>query len=217
MTKGAMTLAEGSEEYKTDVNIVLNDRVSRKHVLRTTLNTFAVWKSKYGKESSPFQGRLKGTIKEAAFIDNEIWVFDIDGTRVSDIITAVSIAAQFYRVEPGYIMSNVYIKNLNVEGEHGMTRQDLVGANAALYSGVTRSLKQAAQHFGLRGSLDLFVLSNNANHKIPKDDLYRALKKGGASNVTSDNNVYRYTVGSNCGNERVRNLKEHLHKATIKL
>lgn len=122
MINGAMTLAEGSQKkgYRTDATMVLNGGSERGYILRTAFDSLAVWKAKYGKGISPFYPRLRTAIKEAALIDDEIWVFNVDGTELSDLISAVSIGAQFYKVSPEYILSNVYIKNLNAEGERGM-------------------------------------------------------------------------------------------------
>jgi hypothetical protein len=122
MSNGAMTLAEGSQkkDYRTDATMVLNGNTERGYVLRTAYDPLPVWKAKYGKGISPFYPRLKTGIKEAALIDDEIWVFGIDGTNVNDLISAVTIGTEFYKVSPQYILESIYIKNLNAEGERGM-------------------------------------------------------------------------------------------------
>ncbi|HEY6530601.1 MAG TPA: hypothetical protein VIZ65_18080 [Cellvibrionaceae bacterium] len=46
---GAMSLAEGQYEFKTDVNLIFGagrQRVERAYVLRTTLHSLAVWKTR---------------------------------------------------------------------------------------------------------------------------------------------------------------------------
>lgn len=102
MASGAMTLAEGSQkkDYRTDATMVLNGSAERGYVLRTAFDSLSVWEAKYGKGISPFYPRLKTGVKEAALIDDEIWVFGVDGTRSSDLINAVSIGARFYKVSP---------------------------------------------------------------------------------------------------------------------
>lgn len=122
MASGAMTLAGGShkKDYRTDATMVLNGSAQRGYVLRAAYDALSVWKAKYGKGISPFYPRLKAAVKEAALIDDEIWVFGVDGTNSNDLINAVSIGAQFYKVNPKYVLSSVYIKNLSAEGERGM-------------------------------------------------------------------------------------------------
>lgn len=72
MTNAAMTLAEGNPDFRTDATLVINDTAEREFVLRTTLDSLSVWKTKYTDPISPFQGEIKTTTKEAAFVDGEI-------------------------------------------------------------------------------------------------------------------------------------------------
>ena len=56
MSKGAMTIAEGSQkkDYLTDATMVLNgESEERRYVLRTAFDPIAVWKVKYAKNISP--------------------------------------------------------------------------------------------------------------------------------------------------------------------
>ncbi len=109
MSKGAMTIAEGSQaaKYKTDATLILNGSEERKYILRTSFDSLSVWKTKYAQGVSPFYPRLKASIKEAALIEDEIWVFGVDGTSMQHIIDAVMVATQFYQVGPRDILSNV--------------------------------------------------------------------------------------------------------------
>ncbi|HSX52150.1 MAG TPA: hypothetical protein VLF09_14395 [Cellvibrio sp.] len=84
--------------------------------LRTSLDQLSVWKTKYVKTNmSPFDAKLKTTIKEAAIIDKEVWVFGIDSTKAQDIVAAIEIATRWYKVGADKILSDVYVKNLNAE------------------------------------------------------------------------------------------------------
>lgn len=220
MTDGAMTLAEGDIQYKTDVGVVFGNSVIRKNVLRTTLHSLAEWKAKYAPSSdpknvSPFEGRLKSVTKKAAYIDGEIWVFGINATSKSDLISAVDVATQFYKVLPAEIIGNVYVKNLNIDGENGFTASQRVEANERLYSSVTSALSGVSSHFGIQeDGVKLYVFSNNSNEKIPQKNLHKALKKGGAKSVSTDSKTHNYWVGSNCGEFEYK-FVENLHMATI--
>jgi len=216
MSKGAMTLAEGSqkERFKTDATLVLNGSKGREYVLRTAYDSLSVWKAKYAVNVSPFYPRLKTSIKEAALIDNEIWVFGVDGTNTNDIIDAVTIATQFYLVEPKDILSDIYIKNMNAEGQHESNMPLLVKLNMALYESVTRALVEACRHFGIRSGVNINVYSSSINPKISKSELHAALKAGGASAVETDPRKVRHKVGSNNGEDSVP-LVSNLHVAKL--
>lgn len=58
---------------------------------------------------------INGVTKQAAVIDREVWVFDIDATNANDIFLAVTIAANFFKVSAKEIMGDVYTKNLNAD------------------------------------------------------------------------------------------------------
>ncbi|WP_444905437.1 hypothetical protein ACJJIQ_09635 [Microbulbifer sp. ANSA003] len=216
MSKGAMTLAEGSQKnkFKTDATLVLNGNQEREYVLRTAYDKLSVWKAKYAVSVSPFYPRLKTTIKEAALIDNEIWVFGVDGTNVSHIIDAVTIATQFYQVKPKDILSNIYIKNLNAEGQHEGNMPLLVKLNMALYENTARALTEACKYFGIQSGFNIHVYSSNVNPKISRSELHQALKAGGAKTVATDSRKIRHKVGSNNGEDSVP-LVSNLHVASM--
>ncbi|WP_444919327.1 hypothetical protein ACJJID_00035 (plasmid) [Microbulbifer sp. CnH-101-G] len=218
MSKGAMTLAEGSQKksFKTDATLVLNGNKEREYVLRTAYDQLSVWKAKYAVNISPFYPRLKASIKEAALIDNEIWVFGIDGTNANHIIDAVTIASQFYQVQPRDILSNIYIKNLNAEGRHEGNLPLLVKLNMSLYEKTTEAIVKACKHFGIQSSINIHVYSSNINPKISKSELHEALKAGGAKSVETDKRKIRHKVGSNNGVDSVP-LVSNLHVATLGL
>lgn len=216
MSKGAMTLAEGSQhkDYKTDATLILNGVDARGYILRTAYDPLSVWKSKYSKGTSPFYPRLKTSVREAALIDNEIWVFGIDATRSKDIIDAVTIATIFYKVPANYFLGNIYIKNLNAEGERGMDLKLLVDINRKLYEQTVVAIREACVHFGMRESVNVHVYSSNINHKIPKDVLHGALKSGGANNVQTDDRELNYKSGGNDHVLRAR-VDTNMHVARL--
>lgn len=218
-SKGAMSIAEGNFDYRVNVNLVLDggQRI-KKYVLRTTLDSLGVWKAKYAKNSSPFKRSINGVTKDAAIIDNEVWVFGIDATKSSDIVTAVTIAKNHFKVSAKDIIGDVYVKNLNVEAENDMESQARVRANKHLYASVSTGLSDAAKKLGISGSINLWVFSNNKNPKIPKEELHDALQKeGSATSVTSDDKTkHQFLVGSNDGME-VRKIITNLHLATLKI
>lgn len=217
MSKGALTLAEGSQKkkFKTDATLVLNGNEERQYVLRTAYDSLAFWKAKYAVSVSPFYPRLKTSIKEAALIDNEIWVFGIDGTKQQDIIDSVNIATQFYLVRPEEILSNVYVKNLNAEGQHEDNMPLLVKLNIDLYKSTTEAIAGACKHFGITGNINLHVYSSNINPKIPRSELHEALRSGGASSVETDSRKIRYKVGNNKGTVGIP-MVSNMHSATLK-
>lgn len=214
MTSAAMTLAEGNPDFRTDATLVISGSAERDYILRTTLDSLSVWKTKYTDTISPFQGKLKETTKDAAFVDGEIWVYGVNATSVSDVISAVQIGMQYYKVTAEDLISNVYIKNLNAERENEMEAKALIQANKNLYQLVCETLDKVAEHLGVKQKIHLFVYSSNLNHKIPQRDLHYALKKGGASSVQTDPKTYPFVSGSNCGKFKAT-IKSNLHLATL--
>ena len=217
-SKGALTLAEGRYDYKVDVSIILNNGLAKKDlVVRTCLDQYSVWKAKYAKAGSPFKAFIKGTMKEAAIIDREVWVFGVDATKSNDIFTSVKIGMNYFNVSADEILGDVYVKNLNAERENAMLRQALVDANKNLYSEVCRAIREAAKLLGCRNALNFWAFSNSANPKIPKEELHKALKQGGAESVvTDDETKHVFNVGDNFGGPGQR-FKTHLHLAKLKV
>lgn len=215
---GAITIAEGNTRFKTDVTLALNnERNMRNHILRTTYDELSVWKAKYANSNiSPFEGQHKSVAKEAALIDGEIWVFGVNATRAADIVAAIHIAAKFYKIKAEDILRDIYVKNLNVEGENSMGNQALVQANKGLYTGVCTALVEAARHLNVTGQLNFWVISNNANPKIPQGELHQSLRDGGATAVVTDQQSHIYVSGSNDGLAQLK-LKTNLHLATLKV
>lgn len=213
---GALTIAEGDSQYKTDVSLAFGgNRIEKRFVLRTSFDSLSVWKTKYVKTNmSPFDARLKTIVKEAAIIDKEVWVFGIDSTKVRDVVASIEIAARWYKVTPDKILSDVYVKNLNAEHENTMGDQALVAANKELYSGVCAALIEAARLLGVKDALNLWVISANINPKIPAEDLHNALREGGADSVETDSYPHKYVSGSNDGLLR-RSFKTNLHLAKL--
>ncbi|MBU6954616.1 hypothetical protein [Hahella sp. HN01] len=216
---GAMSIAEGRYEYKVDVSLILNNGKRKKDfILRTCLDSYSLWKAKYAKSGSPFQTFIKGTLKEAAIIDNEVWVFGVDATKANDIVIAVKTAMNYFRVSAESIIQDIYVKNLNSEGEDSILKQALVDANKNLYSNVCKAIRAAAAELGCSNSLNFWVFSNHTNIKIPKGSLHDALRQGGAESVASDaeENLHRFYVGSNSGG-RGPKFKTSLHLAVLKV
>ena len=218
MSKGALTLAEGSQQqkFKTDASLVLNGIEERQYVLRTAFDSLSVWKAKYAVNVSPFYPKLRTSLKEAALIDNEIWVFGVDGTNPQHIIDSVNIAVQFYQVRANEILSNVYIKNMNIEGESKFDEDldFLVRLNKDLYRSTTEAIKTACSHFGINSEVNIHVYSANNNHKIPASDLHDALKSGGAKSVTTDPRRIKYKSGNNIGTKSAT-IRTNMHVATL--
>lgn len=216
--KGALTLAEGRYDYKVDVSIILNNgRAKKDFVVRTCLDQYSVWKAKYAKGGSPFKAFIKGTIKEAAIVDREVWVFGVDATSSNDIFISVKIGMDYFKVSADAILADVYVKNLNAEDENAMLRQALVGANKKLYTNVCQAIRDAAKLLGCHNSLNFWAFSSNVNPKIPKSELHHALNGGGAESVvTDDESKHVFHVGDNFGGPGQR-LKTHLHLAKLKV
>ena len=95
--KGAMTLAEGHPDFKTDADIIFKaDREKRDFILRTTKDDIGLWKTKHGVNISGFKAKNIIPPKWSAKIDNEYWVFCIDATKTNDIVAAVKIGMGVY-------------------------------------------------------------------------------------------------------------------------
>jgi hypothetical protein len=216
--KGALTIAEGDIAYKTDVSLAFGgSRIEKRLVLRTSLDSLAVWKAKFvGANMSPFDARIKSIVKEAALIDKEVWVFGIDATRAQDVVAAVEIACRWYKTSADKLMSDVYTKNLNAEHESTMGSQALVTANRKLYSSVSAALVEAAKLLGVRGAMNLWVISSVTNHKIPKEDLHVSLREGGAHSVELDPTPHQFYSKSNSGKVKAK-VFTNLHLAKFNL
>ncbi len=216
MSNGATSLAEGSYKFKTDVGLVLgNEREVRTHVLRTTLDDLSVWKSRnVGVSLAPYEDRATTGRKTAALIDNEMWVYGINATMEQDIVAAVKIASKYFRVDPAVFLSDIYVKNLNAERENEMEGQALIRANKDLYGGVSGALTAAAKYLGVSGRLQLYVFSHNKNPKIPQQSLADALIGGGAASVVTDEHRPKVEVGSNTGQQSIRQ-RTNFHLATL--
>lgn len=215
--KGAMTFAEGLYDYKVDVDIIFNNGKDKKDfVLRTCLDQYKIWRAKYAKGTSPFKTFIKGTMREAAIIDREVWVFGIDATNVHDIIAAVNIGTDYFKVGPKDIIGDVYVKNLNAECENEILGQARVEANKSLYEKTCRAIMEAARALGCSDPLNFWVYSNSKNPKINQEALHGALRNGGASSVATDTAKHSFWVGSNDG-LREQKFKTNLHLAKLNI
>ena len=214
---GATTLAEGQYEFKTDVNLIFgNQRVERAHVLRTTLHSLSVWKTRNpGVGLSPFKDHVASVTKEASLIDREMWVFGVNATQAQDIAAAIKIAASYYDVRPAVLLTDIYAKNLNAEGEHEMANQALIRANKDLYRDVCKAVIGAAKQLGVSNQINFYVFSKNNNPKIPQPELASALREGGASSVATDDHKPRVSIGDNAGKLHITQFS-NLHLATLK-
>lgn len=216
--KSAMTLAEGDPQFKVDAGLVFkNNKVKNAFVLRTSFDSLGLWKAKYNFPASPFKSKQKEVTKQSAIIDNEVWVFDINGTIVNDIVAAVRIGMHCYNVSAEELLSDIYVKNLNAQGEDDMTPPVLIQANKKLYSSTCEAILGAARVLGVKGMLSFWILSNIKNQKIPRKDLHKALENGGASSVTTEEDFqHKFWVGANDGVGKAL-IKSNLHLATLKI
>lgn len=202
-TKGALTIAEGSPKYKVDVSLVIGGVAERKHVVRTALDCLSIWKTKYAKSVSPFYPRLKTTIKDAAVIDNEVWIFGVNATNCQHIVDSVKIGAMYFQVPATEIMREVYVKNLNAERENEMEIEALIQANMGLYQSAAETIKKAAALLGVKEEIKFHIFSAGKNEKIPKNNLKEALAKGGAKSVECDQKIHITKIGSNDGKRKI--------------
>jgi hypothetical protein len=216
--KGALSLAECRPEYKVDCTLILNNgRDKKDFVLRTCLDSVSVWKAKNTKTPiSPFRGTANTTIKDAAIIEGDAWIFGVDATKAQDVFTAVKIGMEYYKTKANNIIGDVYVKNLNTDVQDALSKHDLIIENKKLYSGVCKAVLEAAKLLGVQGVISFYVISSNINHKIPKDDLYSSLKDGGAEKIESDGLKYKIWSGSNNG-ERGMMIKQNIHLATLRV
>lgn len=217
MTSGATSLAEDKVQFKTDVNLILgNEQKLRAYVLRATHLALPQWKDhNVGVGIAPYE-ECHHINKDAAVIDNEMWVYQINATIAQDIVSAVTIASKYFRVDPAIFLRDIYVKNLNDDREDDLSKNQLIRANKQLYSGVCSALSEAARQLGVSGRLQLYVFSHNKNYKIPQNDLHEALLSGGADSVVTDIHKPWATSGSNDGKDKLK-IKTNFHLATINL
>jgi hypothetical protein len=214
---GAMSLGESQHRFKTDVGLIFgNQRKERQYVLRTTLHSLSVWKTRNPNVSTyPFKLKSMSIQKEAAIIDREVWVFNIDGTVAQDIVASVKLASQYYNVSPTVIFSEIYAKNLNTDKENDMANQALIRANKKLYSNTCKAITQAAKQLGVSSEINFFIFSRSDNNKIPQDDLYEALKDGGADNIKTDDQRHKIFTARNDDSRFITQMT-NFHMASLK-
>lgn len=216
--KGALTIAEGHPDFKTDADIVFNNgRDKKDFILRTTCDDIGVWKSKHGVSISAFKAKGVAPQKWAAKIENDYWVFGIDATKADDIFAAVKIGMACYDAKASDLISDIYLKNLNIENDNQIGVDVRIKANQKLYEGVCKAITQAAKLLGVQVIVNFYVFSNIKNFKIPKENLHEALKNGGADSVETDNTSHKFSVGSNDGKRVFENLISHMHLAKFKI
>lgn len=213
---GAMSIAEDKHTFKTDVNIVFgNKTVTRKYILRTTLHSLAAWRARNANINvSPHDDRSASVNKDAAIIDREMWVFDVDATRPEDIVAAVKFASHYYDVSPDILLKNIYAKNLNAENADSKFDEIKIRMNKDLYSSTCDAILQAARMLGVSCQLNFYVFSHNDNNKIPRDELKDALQRGGADSVTTDDHRPKVQIGNNAGTGSLKQ-RTHFHLATF--
>jgi hypothetical protein len=215
--KAAMTLAEGAPDFKVDATIVFNNQKAKNgYVLRTSYNPLGLWKTKYSMPVSPFKLKHIEATKQAAFVQDDVWVFGVDGTKTNDVVAAVKIGMHCYQVNAQDLLGDIYVKNLNVEQESGFSNPALVRANKRLYQETCQAVLDAARILGIRNVINFWVFSNSQNPKIPGNELHEAFSEGGADSVKTDETAtHKFMVGSNDG-IRAQRIKTHLHFATLK-
>ncbi|TLM78688.1 hypothetical protein ACONUD_03985 [Microbulbifer harenosus] len=133
---------------------------------------------------------------------------------MENLVEAVKIACWKFDARPTDFISNVYVKNLNVEGETEMDTYTRIKANEQLYKDVTSTVIEAARILGVATELYFYIYSAAKNYKIPKAELHGALMRGGAQSVEMDSNIHFFKVGSNDGSI-ARILPTNLHKAIL--
>lgn len=214
---GAMSLGESQHRFKTDVGLIFGkQRKERSCVLRTTFHSLAVWKIRNpGVGVSPFKLKKLSPQKEAAIIDKEVWVFDVDGTSAQDFVVSVKMASQYYNVSPRVIFSDIYAKNLNVDRENDMANQSLIRANKALYSNTCKAILSAAKQLGISSEINFYIFSRSDNHKIPANDLYEALAEGGAQSVATDESRHKVHTAKNDDSRFITQMT-NFHLAALK-
>lgn len=240
INKGAMTIGEGHWDrlYKVNANLTFSSEVSqRKFVLRTTLDSLGLWRHRVNESKNrtpkiPLSGDFESpniaplkrfaqdsspTVKECAIINGELWIFEINGTIAQDIFHAVKIGMKYYKVRAEEIIGDVYVKNLNIEYENEMDAAARVNANKRLYQGTCEAIRTAAQLLGVNtGTLNFWVMSHLKNSKIPKDDLHKSLKEGGASEVkVSEKPHLMMSMQNDWKKEKL--ISNHLHLAKLNL
>ncbi|WP_444893699.1 hypothetical protein ACJJIE_04530 [Microbulbifer sp. TRSA001] len=223
----AMALAEGDIGDKTvDVGVIFNNReVDRHFVLRTCYLTYAAWKSTYGGSAagSPFITSyaygLEGAKKQdpeskgyAAWLGGELWVFGVDATSSRDIYKALDIAAEWFGVRPEFFLSDIYVKNLNVDTNKKETNETLVRRNKRLYAKTCEAIHRVSKIKS--SSVNFWVFSHKENFKIKQKDLRSAMRAGGASIAFSSKEKHSVNSGSNNGEKEFEH-RTNLHLAKI--
>lgn len=166
--------------------------------------------------TSPYRDTVNAVTKDAAIIENDVWVFGIDATKAPDIFTAVKIGMKYHQAKANDIIGDVYVKNLNSENQSSLSKQDLIIENKKLYSGVCSAVLGAAKLLGVQGLVNFYVISSNINHKIPKEDLHTALKEGGATSVATDDCKHNIMSGPNNGGDGII-IKQNPHLASLRI
>jgi hypothetical protein len=238
--KGAMTIGEGHWDrlYKVDASLTFSsESVQRKFVLRTTLDDIGRWRHRVTESLKrepkvPLSGDINSPAivpfkrftqdkfvmaKECAIVNNELWVFGVNGTIANDIFHAVKIGMAFYKVSAADIIGDIYVKNLNIEYENEKDAEARITANKRLYQNTCEAIKKAAQLLGINsGTLNFWVMSHLKNPKIPGNELQKALKDGGASDVQVSEKSHQMLAMQNDW-QREKLISNHLYLAKLDL
>ena len=232
----AMTLGEGhySERFRVDASLTFDSpKSNRKYVLRTVYEDYPEYLSKLEankdfhqkiglkpENMAPIKRRMGAVEKTAAYAGNDqknLWVFKVNATMANDIFNAVKIAMSEFNTDARDLISDVYVKNLNVNNENAMDAETRIRANRKLYTGTCRAIVEAAKLLGLsEASLNFWVLSNIKNPKIPMKDLHEAMLEGGADEVSYSKDPIKTPVMSNNMNAQ-GTFKNHLHLSRFHL
>ncbi|AZZ92359.1 hypothetical protein EUZ85_17175 [Hahella sp. KA22] len=215
--RGALTLAEGRYDYKTNVSLALDNDIQEKDVMvRTCLHSFEEWRATHHDYSYvfPFIAWIRGEGVQAGIVDSrEVWVFQVDATRTQDIIQAVRVGMFFFNLTADDLLRDVYVKNLDVGDELGASAPALVNANRTLYENTGVALREAAGALGCGGDLNFWIYSHNNNPRMPQNALHEAVSSAGARSIVTDSvKAHWARVGNNQGDPGPL-CKSDLHRA----
>ncbi|MDG9670658.1 hypothetical protein ONV78_23165 [Hahella sp. CR1] len=217
--RGALTLAEGRYDCKTDVSRALdNEEQEKQVVLRTCLHSYEEWRATchvYG-FPFPFLAWIRGEAVEAAIVDSrEVWVFSVNATRTQDIVRAIRVGMFFFNVTADVLLRDVYVKNLDAGDEQDLSPQALVNVNQALYENTCVALREAAHALAYEGDVNFWTYSHHNNPRMPQKALHEAFSNAGARSVITDSIKTHWTrVGNNQGDPGLI-CKSDLHRAIL--
>jgi len=111
-----------------------------------------------------------------------LWATGVNATNSSLLVAVLKAGADLLGVGAQTLADEFSIKNLNVEGEKGMTKSQLVHENINLHDQVFVAAKEVTELFNLDKTV-ILITSHPKNEKLPRENVEQLVEKHGGEIV----------------------------------